>query len=75
YNPMEFFKGLCRFLRQTPSQLRLINLEELTAEQEQQNLPGTTSESPNWQRRVHLPLEQLFSDPAFLERLTIWSQS
>jgi len=75
YNSIEFFKGLCRFLAATPSRLRLVNLEEFTAEQEQQNLPGTTSEAPNWQRRVHLPLEQLFEDESFLNRLEIWSKA
>ncbi len=74
-NPQVFFAALCRFLAATPSRLRLLNLEELTGEAEQQNLPGTTSEAPNWRRRVTKPLESLFTDPGFRRRLEIWADS
>lgn len=74
-NPDSFFSALCKFLHLTPSSLRLLNLEELLGETEQQNLPGTTSEAPNWQRRVALSTESLFNDPALLRRLSIWNQS
>jgi len=72
-SPDRFFKGLCTFLATTPARLRLLNLEELTAEREQQNMPGTTSEAPNWRRRLNIPIERLFDDPIFSERLRDWS--
>lgn len=74
-NPLVFFAALCQFLAATPSRLRLLNLEELTGEGEQQNLPGTTSEAPNWRRRVAQPLESLFTAPCFRRRLEIWADS
>ncbi len=74
-NPQVFFAALCRFLSNTPSQLRLLNLEELTGESAQQNLPGTTSEAPNWRRRVSQPLESLFSEAGFRRRLQIYADS
>ncbi len=74
-NPQVFFAALCRFLANTPSQLRLLNLEELTGEHEQQNLPGTTSEAPNWRRRVGQPLEALFTEVGFRRRLEIYAAS
>lgn len=74
-DPHVFFTALCRFLAESPSQMRLINLEELTGEQDQQNLPGTTSESPNWQHRIASNLNQLNQNPVFRRRLNIWSES
>lgn len=47
------------FLAQTPSALLLLNQEDLTKETEQQNLPGSTSEYPNWRRKMKLQLEDL----------------
>lgn len=74
-NPEVFFAALCRYLSNTPSQLRLLNLEELTGEREQQNLPGTTSEAPNWRRRVAQPLESLFHQAGFRRRLEVYVDS
>lgn len=74
-SPQLFFAGLSQFLAATPSQLRLLNLEELDAELHQQNLPGTTSEAPNWRRRIHCTMDQLFLDPQFTERLSTWVQA
>ncbi len=47
------------FLAQTPSVLLLLNQEDLTKETEQQNLPGSTAEYPNWSRKMKIPLENL----------------
>ena len=71
----QFFSALCTFLNVTPSLMRLVNLEELCAEQEQQNLPGTTSEAPNWQRRSELLLENFLDDSTFAKRLNTWAAS
>ncbi len=51
------------FLAGTPSMLLLINQEDLTRETHQQNLPGTTSQYPNWGRKMLWTLEQLDFDP------------
>ena len=47
------------FLAQAPSALLLLNQEDLTKETEQQNLPGSTAEYPNWSRKMKIPLEEL----------------
>ena len=57
-------QAVIAFLASTPSMLMLINQEDLTGEIYQQNLPGTTSQYPNWGRKMKFTLEQLNRDPA-----------
>jgi 4-alpha-glucanotransferase len=52
------------FLSQVPSMVMLLNQEDLTKEAEQQNLPGSTAEYPNWQRKMKIKIEDL-SSPQF----------
>jgi 4-alpha-glucanotransferase len=47
------------FLLSTPCALAIVNQEDLTSETEQQNLPGTTSEHPNWRRKMKIAVEDL----------------
>ncbi|MGC2660014.1 MAG: 4-alpha-glucanotransferase [Bryobacteraceae bacterium] len=47
------------FLAQVPSMILLLNQEDLTKETEQQNLPGSTAQYPNWSRKMKLSLEEL----------------
>jgi 4-alpha-glucanotransferase len=49
------------FLARVPSMLLLLNGEDLTRETEQQNLPGSTGEYPNWQRKMKVTVEELRS--------------
>ena len=49
------------FLAQVPSMLLLLNQEDLTKETEQQNLPGSTAQYPNWQRKMKIRIEDLRS--------------
>jgi 4-alpha-glucanotransferase len=51
--------AIVAFLAQTPSALLLLNQEDLTKETEQQNLPGSTSQYPNWRRKMKFQLEDL----------------
>jgi 4-alpha-glucanotransferase len=55
----ELHDAIAGFLASTPSMLWLINQEDLTKEPEQQNLPGTTWQFPNWSRKMKWTLEQL----------------
>ena len=59
----ELHNAIVGFLALTPSELLAINQEDLTMELEQQNLPGTTWQYPNWGRKMQLSVEQLRSDP------------
>lgn len=55
----ELHNAITGFLASTPSMLLALNQEDLTKETEQQNLPGTTSEYPNWRRKMRYTLEEL----------------
>ncbi len=47
------------FLAQVPSVLLLLNQEDFTKETNQQNLPGSTAQYPNWQRKMRVRVEEL----------------
>jgi 4-alpha-glucanotransferase len=55
----ELHYAIIGFLAMTPSMLLALNQEDLTKETEQQNLPGTTAEYPNWRRKMKYSVEQL----------------
>jgi 4-alpha-glucanotransferase len=55
----DLHQAIVAFLARVPSMLLLLNQEDLTKETEQQNLPGSTSEYPNWQRKMRARLEEL----------------
>jgi 4-alpha-glucanotransferase len=64
------------FLMSTPSMLLLLNQEDLFKETEQQNLPGTTAEYPNWRRKMKYASEELRFSPAreFAAMFRRWAQ-
>jgi 4-alpha-glucanotransferase len=55
----ELHYAIIGFLAKTPSVLWLVNQEDLTKEPDQQNLPGTTSEYPNWSRKMRWSIKDL----------------
>jgi 4-alpha-glucanotransferase len=55
----ELHNAIIGFLAATPSVLWLVNQEDLTMECSQQNLPGTTSEYPNWSRKMSWSISDL----------------
>ena len=55
----ELHNAVTGFLASTPSLLLALNQEDLTKETEQQNLPGTTHQYPNWRRKMRYSLEEL----------------
>ena len=57
----ELHNAVIGYLASTPSMLLLINQEDLTKETAQQNLPGTTWQYPNWSRKMHFRLDELYS--------------
>jgi 4-alpha-glucanotransferase len=58
----ELHNAIIGFLAVTPSQLLAINQEDLTKEVNQQNLPGSTWQYPNWGRKMRFTIEQLRGD-------------
>ncbi len=47
------------FLLSTPCLLAAVNQEDLSEETEQQNLPGSTWQYPNWRRKMRIALEEI----------------
>ncbi|MFM6930960.1 MAG: 4-alpha-glucanotransferase, partial [Novosphingobium sp.] len=58
----------------SPALLAIAPIEDLLGEAEQPNLPGTTREHPNWQRRLAAPLDDLLQDTRVTERLSAIAQ-
>ncbi|MEP9355956.1 4-alpha-glucanotransferase [Xanthobacter sp. KR7-65] len=63
------------FVAATSSALALIPLEDLLAQEEAPNLPGTWNEHPNWRRRTDAPLSDLMSRPRVVARLACLNRS
>ncbi len=57
----ELHNAIVGFLAQVPSMILLLNQEDFTKETEQQNLPGSTAQYPNWQRKMRVSVEDLRS--------------
>jgi 4-alpha-glucanotransferase len=51
------------FLARTRAGLAMVQLDDLTDERDQVNLPGTTDQHPNWRRKQSLSLEELSTNP------------
>jgi 4-alpha-glucanotransferase len=60
----DLIEAAYRYLADAPSRLLLVQIEDLAAEIEQMNMPGTVDEHPNWRRRLKPSLDALFGDPA-----------
>jgi 4-alpha-glucanotransferase len=60
----EMHNAIVGFVMSTPSMMALINQEDLFKDPEQQNLPGTTAEYPNWRHKMRYRIEELKEQPA-----------
>jgi 4-alpha-glucanotransferase len=58
----ELHNAFVGFLASTPSMLMALSQEDLLKETEQQNLPGTTWQYPNWRRKMRFSVEELRSE-------------
>lgn len=58
-----YSEGVHRFLGRTNCLLTLVQLEDITGELEQVNVPGTSHEHTNWRKRVPINLNDLADDP------------
>jgi len=59
----EVHNAIVGLLASTPSKLMVLNQEDLLKETEQQNLPGSTAEYPNWRRKMKCTVEELWGSP------------
>jgi 4-alpha-glucanotransferase len=60
----DLHNAIIGFLSRMPSMILLLNHEDFTKETEQQNLPGSTAEYPNWRRKMKVTIEDLRSGAA-----------
>ena len=51
-----------RFLSSAPSRIMMVQIEDMVGQVEQQNLPGTIDEHPNWRRRSPQDVPSIFAD-------------
>jgi 4-alpha-glucanotransferase len=61
--------ALLRSLAASPAQLALVGLEDLWLETRPQNVPGTSTERPNWTRKARYSLEEFSRMPEVLDAL------
>jgi len=57
------------YLARTPSKLLMVQLDDLTGETHQANLPGSTTEYPNWRRRLSRSLAELREERSIRSQL------
>jgi 4-alpha-glucanotransferase len=62
--PDALYRGMLHLVAASDAPVVLANLEDLWAENEQQNVPGTTVERPNWRRLTRRGVDTLDDDPA-----------
>ena len=71
----ELHNAIVGLLASTPSKLMVLNQEDLLKQVEQQNLPGTTYQYPNWRRKMKCTVEELWSSSevqAFTKMFRSW---
>jgi 4-alpha-glucanotransferase len=62
-------RRLLEHLAASPARMVLVNLEDLWREPEPQNVPGTSTEKPNWRRKARLSFEEFSKKPEVLTAL------
>lgn len=55
-------RAIYRYLARTPCKLLAVSLDDFIGTLNQQNMPGTTGEYPNWMQRTPLTIEQIAAD-------------
>ena len=61
----ELARAVHVYLARTPAKLAVVQIEDVVGMLDQTNLPGTTTEHPNWRRKLTVSLEQLQHDSRF----------
>ncbi|HKY01949.1 MAG TPA: 4-alpha-glucanotransferase [Burkholderiales bacterium] len=64
--PPALAQAIAAYLAAAPAKVEVWQLEDVLSIKEQANLPGTTSEQPNWRRKLPFTLEQVADDERFI---------
>ena len=67
--PSSVLAGIHDELARSDAGLVLVQLDDLLGQPESANLPGTSTERPNWKRLTNATLEQIVEDPVVHEAL------
>ncbi|QDX21780.1 4-alpha-glucanotransferase [Pandoraea pnomenusa] len=67
--------AIVSFVAQSPSPLVLLPIADAIGAKEADNLPGTTTEHPNWRRRLSAPVEVLLGTPDVASRIARFARS
>ena len=63
-----------RLMARTPCRLMTVQLDDALAQRQQANLPGTTTEHPNWRRKMPVDLQALFTDQTMRQLATVLAE-
>jgi 4-alpha-glucanotransferase len=64
--PMDQFAGAAHaFLASSASAITMVQIDDITQETTPVNVPATSTEHPNWRRRLSMTLEDIADDPRF----------
>lgn len=74
-DPALVVEAALRHVGRSASALAIAPLEDLFAEREQPNLPGTIKEHPNWRRRLGAPLSDLLAEPENAKRVAMLDEA
>lgn len=55
-------EAVYRYLSMTPCRMLLVSLDDVVGTVDQQNLPGTVDEYPNWKQKTQLTLREIIAD-------------
>jgi len=64
-------RSIMRLQARGPAPIVLINLEDLWGERRPQNVPGTSTEYPNWRRKAAVPLRRVLKDRTIARHLLL----
>jgi 4-alpha-glucanotransferase len=64
--PMDQFANAAHvFLASSASAITMVQIDDITQETTPVNVPATSTEHPNWRRRLSMTLEEIADDPRF----------
>jgi 4-alpha-glucanotransferase len=70
----EIVAATLKFLARGRAEIVLVSLEDLWLEERPQNVPGTSTERPNWRRKSALAIEEIEADQSLAEFLQALSR-
>jgi 4-alpha-glucanotransferase len=71
---LSIMKACLSFLAESKVGLLLLNIEDLWLETKPQNIPGTSYEYPNWQRKTRYNIEEIFTRSQVIDILRMVNQ-